>query len=129
MLATLAILGCTIVTVVCAVVVVGAAITAGGLQIAAAQDAEDLQKDQMQMQEEANTKAEDRAKADKIIQKKMAEKNLLKARQSIGTSIAFTKLQAARKVKENARIRNDNGYSSSGTVPSATYTNGSPESA
>ena len=120
MLATLAILGCVIASVVCAAVVVGAAIVGGGISIHNAKEAEALQREQMGLAADAEDKAEDRAEADQVIQARMAERNLLKARQSLGTSIAFTNLQTKRKVRENAKLRHENGYSSNGTVPSPT---------
>jgi len=101
LIGTIGVIGC--ISAIAAVVsVVGTAVTVG-VTCAANAEAQDAAERQERLQEEAMQKAEDRAKADKVIQKKLVARNLLKARQSVGTSIAYEKVIAARARREAAK--------------------------
>ena len=124
MLALIGLIGC-IGAVAAAVAVVGS-IIATGVGIAAQQEAREAAADQAKMQQAAMDKAEDQAKADKIIQKKLVQRNLIKAKQQIGSSIAYQKLLAERTRRKAAKVNaKSNGLDGSSFKP-ATYSSGTP---
>ncbi|MFH1830769.1 MAG: hypothetical protein ABH871_08360 [Pseudomonadota bacterium] len=118
MLALLGILGCIITAVVVAgVAAVGTAVSIG-LQVDAANKAEDAAEEQKAMQEAAQTKAENRAKATKATQDRQSAASLARQKMSVGSLITYERLSAERAKRKTAKTNAENQKK---------YFNGSPK--
>lgn len=117
MIATIGILGILGCGLVAAGLIITGVATAGSMYLSykSNKEAAEAAEKQAQLQQQAIDKAENRAKADKIIQKRLAAKNTLKAQQTVGSSIAYEKLLAERSrrkaAKTNAELGDKDGSS------------------
>ena len=104
MLAMLGILGCSVLAVVLSVVgtVVSVGITTGMGIYSAQQDAEAAKQAKLDA-EENMINQQNQARADRMIQKKLVERNLIKAQGDIGSSIAYQTLLANRTRRKAAK--------------------------
>jgi UDP-N-acetylmuramate-alanine ligase len=124
MLALIGIIG--IAGIIIGAIAVVAAIVGTGCSIAAQQDAAEAADKQARMQQAAMGKAEDQAKADKIIQKKLVQRNLIKAKQQVGSSIAYQKLLAERTRRKAAKVNAKSNDLDGSSFKPASYSSGTP---
>ncbi len=111
MIAVIGIMACVSVAVG---VIIGGGIAAVGTGYAiyngerSSAQAEDIANKQRAMQEQAQTKAENRAKAMKLVQERQAASSLLKTQQAVGGSIMLNEILAERAELKANRTRMEN---------------------
>lgn len=126
---TMGILGCAIAATIIGVLgtVIGAGITTG-MTIYSSQQAEEAAEDMKNMQADELAKQKNQALADKRIQEKLVDRNLIEAKGQMGSAIAYQKLIADRTrrkaAKESAEAKGLDGSS----FNKATYSTGTPAS-